>query len=125
MQPQLKSSIQQLVGPILADTGAKKWIFQLKDSLFYPAVQLLGVSVSSSLAPGVPLVRCMCGRGWWGAGGRVQECKVLANLSEANAPMRVHAVSHIKDDRISLLSFSGSTPGFIVQAGGGDDAEQR
>lgn len=32
-------------------------------SLFHPAVQLLGVSVSPSLAPGVPLVK------WVGGGG--------------------------------------------------------
>lgn len=27
VQPQLKNSIQQHVGPVLADTGAEKWIF--------------------------------------------------------------------------------------------------
>lgn len=61
MQPQLKNSIQQR-----ADTEAEKWLFRLKDGLpaHYSALQF-GVSVSPSLAPGVPLVKRV-GRSWKG-----------------------------------------------------------
>lgn len=52
--------------------------------------------------------------------GSVQKCKVLANLTEANAAMMGHAVAHVKEHRISV-----NTPGFTVQAGEGHDAEIR
>lgn len=70
-------------------------------SLFHPAVQLLGVSISPSLAPGVPLVK------WVGAPGIYSEMYCI-NLAEANARVRgARSVSHIKEHRVS-----GSTLGY-------------
>lgn len=70
-------------------------------SLFHPAVHLLGVSVSPSLALGVPLVK------WVGAPGIYSEMQCI-NSAETNARMsRARSASHIKEHRVS-----GSTLGW-------------
>lgn len=69
-------------------------------SLFHPAVHLLGVSVSPSLALGVNLVK------WVGAPGIYSEMQCI-NSAETNARMsRARSASHIKEHRVS-----GSTLG--------------
>ena len=85
------------MGPVLADTGAEKWIFQLN-----AALSLLTTPACSSAARCLHLPQPRSGRDFGEVGGGSRDpfrkCIILANLTEENTSIRrACSVSHIKN----------------------------